>query len=172
MNFADAVRSVLTQYTNFNGRARRSEYWWFFLFSVLVGIAASILDALFGLRWGDDGNRGGLFEAIAWLALLLPTLAVGARRLHDIDRTAWWLLLHLVPCVGSLVLFIFALMDGTPGPNQYGPDPKGRSSNGPGYPEPPYPGGPGYPDSPGYPGGPGNPNGPGYPPPPGTGNQF
>ncbi|UFS94668.1 DUF805 domain-containing protein [Nocardia huaxiensis] len=173
MNFGDAVRSVLTQYATFSGRARRSEYWWFVLFSFLVGLVASMLDAVLGTRWGDDGARGGLFQAIVWIALLLPTLAVGARRLHDIDRTAWWLLLHLIPCVGSIVLFVFAVLDGTPGPNQYGPDPKGRTG-GPGYTGGPsgaqmYPGDPGYPQTyPGQPGGQAYPGRPGYPEEPGN----
>jgi uncharacterized membrane protein YhaH (DUF805 family) len=119
MSFADAVRTCLNKYTDFSGRARRSEYWYFFLFNILVSIVASIIDAIIGTRSGSFG----LVEAIAGLALLLPGLAVGARRLHDTTRSGWWLLIGLIPIIGAIVLIIFFVQD-SHGDNQYGPSPK------------------------------------------------
>jgi uncharacterized membrane protein YhaH (DUF805 family) len=120
MPFADAVRTCLNKYVDFTGRARRSEYWWFFLFNVGVSIVASIIDAIIGTR---SGNGFGLLEGLAGLALLLPGLAVGARRLHDTSRSGWWLLIGLVPCIGFIVLIIFFVQD-SHGDNSYGPSPK------------------------------------------------
>ena len=89
MDFVQAIKSCLGQYATFSGRATRSEFWWFFLFQVLVMVATSML--------------GDVINGIASLALLLPALAVGARRLHDIGRTGWWQLL-LLTGIGFLVL--------------------------------------------------------------------
>lgn len=122
MGFMDAVKKCLSLYVTFSGRARRSEYWWFVLFTFLMQIVASFIDsALFG---ADTQILG----ALAGLALILPSLAVGARRLHDIDRTAWWLLIGLVPLIGAIVLIIFFIQRGTEGPNRFGPDPKAGDS--------------------------------------------
>jgi uncharacterized membrane protein YhaH (DUF805 family) len=119
MSFPDAVRICLSKYVDFSGRARRSEYWWFTLFNVLVGIVASIIDALIGTRSGSFG----LIEALASLALLLPGLAVGVRRLHDTSRSGWWILIGIIPIVGWIVLLVFYLQDSHPD-NKYGPSPK------------------------------------------------
>lgn len=101
MTFQEAVRTCLTKYATFRGRARRPEYWWFVLFVFLAQFVAGIVDAiLFPGPEAQSGPVGG----IVTLALLLPTLAAGARRLHDIGRSGWWLLLGLVPIVGTLVL--------------------------------------------------------------------
>ena len=114
--------AALGKYATFAGRARRREYWFFFLFYLLIYFALSIVDGLFG---AFDTERGvGLLSGVFALGMLLPSLAVGARRLHDIGRSAWWLLISLVPLVGLLVLMAFALKDGDPGPNAYGPSPK------------------------------------------------
>ncbi|MCZ7417958.1 MULTISPECIES: DUF805 domain-containing protein [unclassified Micromonospora] len=121
MSFADAVRSVLSQYATFQGRARRSEYWWFSLFLLLVGIAARVVDSALGV---DFEASGGPVSLVVNLALLLPSLAVSVRRLHDLDRSGWWLLLALIPIVGWIVLLVFAVQNGTPGPNRFGPSPK------------------------------------------------
>ena len=103
MSFQDAVRICLQRkYADFNGRARRSEYWFFILFTAIVGIVGGILDAIFGLRSGTYGGTGPI-QGILQLALLVPTLAVGARRLHDIGRSGWWLLIGLIPIVGWIV---------------------------------------------------------------------
>jgi uncharacterized membrane protein YhaH (DUF805 family) len=119
MSFADAIRTCLSKYTDFSGRARRSEYWFFVLFNILVSIVASIIDAIIGTRSGSFG----LIEGIAALALLLPGLAVGARRLHDTGRSGWWLLIGLIPIIGAIILIVFFVQDSHPD-NSYGPSPK------------------------------------------------
>ncbi|MEV1285527.1 DUF805 domain-containing protein [Micromonospora sp. NPDC049679] len=124
MSPVDAIKSVLSQYAGFGGRARRSEYWWFFLFTLILSIVAGILDGALGTDIGSDPSSTGVIGIIVSLALLLPGLAVTVRRLHDTDRSAWWLLIGLVPLVGGIVLLVFALKDGTRGGNRYGADPK------------------------------------------------
>jgi uncharacterized membrane protein YhaH (DUF805 family) len=105
MDFVQAIKSCLGQYATFSGRAKRSEFWWFFLFQVLVMVAASML--------------GDVINGIASLALLLPALAVGARRLHDIGRTGWWQLL-LLSGIGFLVLLYWWVQPGEGAGNIYG----------------------------------------------------
>ena len=114
MGFAEAVTQGLSKYATFSGRARRSEYWWFLLFIVLVYAAAIAADAALGLM---------VLYGVAFFALLLPNLAVSVRRLHDVGRSGWWLLLTLVP-FGALVLLLWAVQDSAPGPNEHGPSPK------------------------------------------------
>jgi uncharacterized membrane protein YhaH (DUF805 family) len=113
MGFGQAISSGFSNYVNFNGRASRSEFWFWGLFAVLVGIVTQIIDAIIGMP---------LTNAIASLGLLLPGIAVSVRRLHDLDRTGWWLLLALT-VIGVIVLLIWDCMKGTDGPNRYGPDP-------------------------------------------------
>ncbi len=121
MGFADAVRSCLQQYVGFSGRARRSEYWWFFLFTVLVSMVASVLDSIFGTM--SDTTNVGVIGSIASLALLLPSIAVAIRRLHDTSRSGWWILIGLIPIVGWIILIVFYCQD-SHGENEYGPSPK------------------------------------------------
>ncbi len=104
----------------FEGRASRSEYWWFALFIVLVYIACALVGAVIG-----DTATSVLF-ILAVCALFLPQLAVTIRRLHDTSKSGWWYLITLVPYAGSIVLLIFMVIAGTPGPNQYGPSPMGN----------------------------------------------
>jgi uncharacterized membrane protein YhaH (DUF805 family) len=115
MTFGTAISSVLTQYTGFSGRARRSEYWWFFLFNVLVSVVTGVLDAVL---------HTSVIGLVVGLGLLLPSLAVSFRRLHDTGRSAWWLLIGLIPLVGAIVLLVFQCQDSEPGPNRFGPSPK------------------------------------------------
>ncbi|MEU0549197.1 DUF805 domain-containing protein [Micromonospora sp. NPDC005979] len=124
MSFGTAIKSVLSQYVGFAGRARRSEYWWFALFTVLVSIVTSVLDSALGLNF-VDGSSSGFIGLVVSLALLLPTLAVAVRRLHDTDKTGWWLLIALIPLIGAIVLIVFFVQDSTPGGNRFGPSPKG-----------------------------------------------
>ena len=119
MSFPDAVRSVLSKYATFSGRARRSEYWWYVLFYAILAILASIIDS----AMGTDPGRTGIVGTILGLALLLPSIAVSVRRLHDTGRSGWWLLLALVPIVGAIVLIVWYCQD-SHGDNQYGPSPK------------------------------------------------
>ena len=117
MNFTQAISSGFQNYINFTGRAARSEYWFWTLFTVLVSIAASLIDlALF--RSFDFSP----LATIVSLGTLLPSLAVGVRRLHDLDRTGWWLLL-IITVIGAIVLLVWFCMRGTAGPNRFGPDP-------------------------------------------------
>ena len=120
MGFTDAVRICLQKYADFSGRGRRSEYWYFALFNLLVGIAAGILDAILGTDF-DTGS--GLISLLATLALLLPGLAAGVRRLHDTSRSGWWILIGLIPIIGWIILIVFYVQDSHPD-NQYGPNPK------------------------------------------------
>lgn len=114
---------ALKKYATFRGRSQRSEYWFFFLFYLLIAFALAVLDVLFGTFSESEGI--GLFSGLFMLAMLLPSLAVGVRRLHDIGRTGWWLLIAFVPIVGPIVLIVFAVRDSEPGTNAYGPNPKG-----------------------------------------------
>lgn len=125
MSFGEAIRSGFDNYANFSGRASRSAYWWWALFNFLVSLAAQILDRALGLGpVGADttyGLRAGVITGLLGLALLLPSLAVGVRRLHDTDRSGWWILIVIIPIIGWLVLIFFFVTPGTPGPNRYGP---------------------------------------------------
>ncbi|HSK90309.1 MAG TPA: DUF805 domain-containing protein [Euzebyales bacterium] len=106
---------VLQNYVGFAGRARRKEYWYFVLFNVLISLALTAVDAVL-----QTGVLAGLYS----LAVFLPSLAVSVRRLHDTDRSGWWLLVGLIPVVGVVVLLVFTLTDSTMGDNRYGPSPK------------------------------------------------
>ncbi len=119
MSFADAVRSVLTQYVGFSGRARRSEYWYYVLAYLVLDIVVTVIDSVLGTS---------ILGLLLGLALLLPSLAVMIRRLHDTNRSGWWALLVLTG-IGSIVLLVFAIQEGTAGPNTYGQDPKSRQAS-------------------------------------------
>ncbi len=110
------------KYAVFSGRSRRKEYWYFVLFNIIVAIVLSLIDMLLG-TFSSTSNIG-LLSGIYSLAVLIPTIALTVRRLHDIDRSGWWILINLVPFIGSIVILIFALLDGTPGDNRFGPSPK------------------------------------------------
>ena len=155
MGFGEAIGSVFRKYAVFAGRARRSEYWYFALFGVLVSIPAAILDKIFAPQ-----QDNGPFSAVLSLVLLLPQLSVTVRRLHDTDRSGWWLGGFALYATGALMLgmmlifgpagrgttgplpqivvtalafgalgyavwlFVLSVLNGTEGPNRYGPDPK------------------------------------------------
>jgi uncharacterized membrane protein YhaH (DUF805 family) len=124
MSFSQAVSSVLlNKYATFSGRARRSEYWWWYLFITLVGIVASIIDRAAGLTYSDLTVGGGWLATITGIVFLIPTLAVAVRRLHDTGRSGWWLLIGLIPVIGFFVLLYFFVLD-SENDNQYGPSPK------------------------------------------------
>jgi len=113
---------ALKKYAVFSGRSRRKEYWFFVLFVVIISIVLNIIDGLIGVY--DRSMGAGLLSTIFSLAILIPSIAVSVRRLHDIDRTGWWVLIALVPLVGWIVLLVFHVQDSTPGTNRYGPNPK------------------------------------------------
>ncbi len=114
MGFGEAVGSCFSNYATFTGRAPRSEYWYFVLFQALANLVVGIIAARAG-----SNLLGGLVE----LALFMPALAVGVRRLHDIDRSGWWLLIGVIPLIGWVMLLIWACTKGTLGLNRFGPDP-------------------------------------------------
>lgn len=117
--------AVLKKYAVFSGRATRSEYWYFALFNIIVSVVLALVDSLIGTGGSESlGILSGLYS----LAVLLPSLGVAIRRLHDTDRTGWWLLIGLVPLIGIIVLLVFFIQDSQPGDNKYGPNPKGLSA--------------------------------------------
>ena len=117
----------LKRYAEFSGRSRRKEYWMFFLFTIMVGIVLGIIDAVLGLNFGSGFGSNGVLGSLFSLATLVPSLAVGIRRLHDTDRSAWWLLLVLLPIIGWIVLLVFYCTEGTRGSNRFGDDPKSEN---------------------------------------------
>jgi len=129
LNLGEAVSSVFSKYATFRGRAPRSEYWWWVLFTLLLNAATSFLDAgLFGtigLVHYDGEPTFTPLTSLVGIALILPSLAVGARRFHDLDRSGWWLLLGLTG-IGALVIFFWFMVKGDEGPNRYGGDPLDR----------------------------------------------
>ena len=121
MGFGEAIASGFANYVNFSGRAFRSEYWLWVLFTVIGSLVTGILDAAaFGYSPGGVSPLNAIFD----LVTLLPSLAVGARRLHDIDRSGWWVLITLT-IIGIVLLLVWACMRGTPGSNRFGTDPLG-----------------------------------------------
>jgi uncharacterized membrane protein YhaH (DUF805 family) len=116
MSFPEAVKSGLTRYVDFSGRARRSEFWWFALFQCMASVCAALLDWVF--------NSPTVFQILVFLGLVLPSLAVTVRRLHDTNRSGWSYFISLIPFVGGILLLIFECEDSGEDPNRYGPSPK------------------------------------------------
>ncbi len=120
MGFTEAVRLVIVErYAGFQGRAQRSEFWWFALFYLLLSLVIGTIS-----RTSDV--LGGVLNLVVTLSLLVPTIAVQIRRLHDTDRTGWWILLGLIPLIGTIILIVFYAQRGTDGDNRFGPDPLGN----------------------------------------------
>ncbi len=113
MNFVDSIKLGFSNYVNFTGRACRSEYWYWILFAVIGAIVARIIDYVIGAP---------IVYTIFGLAVLLPNIAIGVRRLHDTDRSGWWLFLSFIPLVGAIILIIWFCTKGTDGPNRFGQD--------------------------------------------------
>jgi uncharacterized membrane protein YhaH (DUF805 family) len=119
VNMQEAVRSVLIQYATFAGRARRSEYWFWVLATSLLSILITIFDMFIDT------------QIIDWVIIVItavPNFSVGARRLHDINRSGWWQLLFLLPIVGWILLLVWFATDGHPGQNEHGTNPKGQAA--------------------------------------------
>ena len=108
--------TVLKKYAVFSGRARRMEYWMFFLFNTIIAFVLGFVEGLAG----GPGVLGSLYG----LVVLIPGLAVSVRRLHDTNRSGWWLLIGLIPLIGTIILLVFMVQEGHPGENQYGSNPK------------------------------------------------
>jgi len=120
MGFVDAVKAFYKNYFDFSGRASRSEYWWAYL-------GVIILFFVLGLLGGLLGEAGMIVLGLFYLAIIIPSISIGVRRLHDLDKSGWWYLLCLVPIV-SLILLVWFCMKGTTGPNRFGPDPLGSDT--------------------------------------------
>jgi uncharacterized membrane protein YhaH (DUF805 family) len=118
MGFGQAVKTCFRKYADFHGRAPRSEYWYFVLATVLMGVAV-------GLVCGVTGNKSAILVGIGLmvLAIFLPSLAAQVRRLHDTNSSGWWLLLGFIPYAGGLIMVIWFCFKGTAGENRFGPDP-------------------------------------------------
>jgi uncharacterized membrane protein YhaH (DUF805 family) len=127
MGFTEAIKSFWTNYANFKGRARRSEYWFIQLFLILTNLAVALIDFVL-MDYDVDrflANGGGGIVGLVWIvATIVPALAVLVRRLHDTNRTGWWALIGFVPLIGGIVLLVFTVMDSTPEENAYGVSPK------------------------------------------------
>lgn len=113
---------VLKNYAVFSGRSRRKEYWYFVLFNIIIITALAGMDIAIGSFSSEAGI--GLLSGIYSLAVLIPGIAVSVRRLHDTDRSGWWLLIAFIPLIGYFALLIFTIQDSTPGQNKYGVNPK------------------------------------------------
>ena len=154
MSPVDWAKRPLQKYADFSGRAPRAEYWWFVLALIVAYVVVGIVEGILGINTMIAGMYGPL-SALLWLATVLPSLAVGVRRLHDTDRSGWWLLLPIVPyciafalgggaiasgsmaemgtagifmilgLIGGIVLLVFMILPGTPGDNRFGPNPYG-----------------------------------------------
>lgn len=117
----------LKRYADFNGRSRRKEYWMFFLFTVILYLIIAMIAALMGGFSGSSGQPSGLalgLFGVVVLGLLIPSLAVQVRRFHDQDKSGWFVLLNFIPYIGGIVVLVFMFLEGTRGPNRFGPDPK------------------------------------------------
>lgn len=119
MSFVEAIKCVFQNYVNFSGRARRSEYWYFALFSGIISFALNFVNQILGAS-----EPLALIIILVSLGLFLPSLAVNVRRLHDIGKSGWWILIELT-IVGVIPFIIWLCRDSQPGENQYGPNPKG-----------------------------------------------
>ncbi|GAA0625740.1 DUF805 domain-containing protein [Kribbella sandramycini] len=137
---------ITKRYAQFSGRARRKEFWFFQLFFFIGALVLSILDSLLGLEFYKSATYGsfGYLAVVFQLALLVPSIAVSVRRLHDVGRSGWWVLLSFVVCIGWIVLLVWYVREGQVGDNEHGPDPK-AAERGQGF------GGPSGPAEPGYP---------------------
>ena len=129
MGFSETIKNNFSKYATFSGRAPRSEFWWWALFTFIANLILGAIDmALFGTTViGPEGfsaqTNFSPLAGIFSLVVLLPSLAVAVRRLHDTDRTGWWWFIILIPLVGIIVLIVFWATEGTRGPNRYGEDP-------------------------------------------------
>jgi len=119
---------VFENYANFKGRARRSEYWYFILGNFIATIIAIIIDNIIGITFA--GTPYGYLYFIYMLAVLLPNLAVSVRRLHDVNKSGWFILIGIIPIIGAIWLLVLFCTEGDRGTNQYGADPKNNDEIG------------------------------------------
>jgi len=120
------IKCVAEKYADFSGRARRSEYWYFSLVNAIISI---ILEVVSGVLQRSVGDIAEFLPILYFLAVFIPSIAVGTRRLHDTGRSGWWQLIGLVPIIGAIVLIVFTVQDSSFDRNQYGPNPKAPGSS-------------------------------------------
>lgn len=111
------------RFADFKGRSTRQEYWMFTLFNLLISLGLGVVAGLLGV--GSEHSPADAISGLYTLIVLVPSLALSVRRLHDIGKSGWWMLLLLIPLIGALILLVFAIQQGEPGTNRYGPDPRG-----------------------------------------------
>jgi len=121
MGFVEATKSFFTRYTDFSGRSSRSEYWWAYLGVMLIFFVLGFVAGLLG-------DVGMIILGIAYLGILVPSIGIGVRRLHDVDKSGWMMLIALIPILGGLYLLYLYVTKGTTGPNRFGPDPLGSDT--------------------------------------------
>ena len=130
MDFGTALKAFWSNYSNFKGRSRRSEYWFIELFLVITNVVVAVVDLAL-MNWDVDrfiANGGGGIVGLIWiLATIVPAIAVLIRRLHDTNRSGWLALIYLVPLAGAIVLLVFTVEDSNKGDNRYGASPKEAS---------------------------------------------
>ena len=119
----DWMMMPLKRYTDFAGRSRRKEYWFFLLGVFIVAILLSIIEGILGLS-GMVGGVYGPLTTLFLLGIIIPSIAVQIRRFHDQDKSGWFVLLSFIPFLGGLIVLVFMFLEGTKGPNRFGPDPK------------------------------------------------
>ena len=132
VSFGEAVTRAFANYCNFEGRASRSEFWWFYLFNIIIIFALSFFQGLFAGALGFDSGMSNLFRALEFgygLGVFLPQLGLCVRRLHDIGKSGWYLLIGLIPLVGAIVLLVYYCKDSEMYDNQYGPVPNMKYRN-------------------------------------------
>lgn len=115
------INTYKCNYANFNGRARRAEYWMTYLFYMIFYVVLLVI----GTVLSNVASIFAFLPVVFALASICPMLALSIRRMHDIGKSGWWLFISLVPCIGSIVLLVFLCKDSEAGENQYGPNPKG-----------------------------------------------
>ena len=123
----DWMMMPLKRYTDFAGRSRRKEYWMFLLGVIIAAIILGIIEGILGLS-GMVGGVYGPLTTLFLLAIIVPSIAVQVRRFHDQDKSGWFVLISLIPFIGGLIVFVFMCLEGTKGPNRFGPDPKDPGS--------------------------------------------
>jgi len=125
------LKVVRDNYANFNGRASRQEYWMFFLFNLIFGIVAMVADNILGTVFTIGEGSYSVSMGYGWiyvlymLAVIIPGIAAGARRLHDVGKSGWMMLVAFIPLIGGIWLIVLTVTDSNPGENNYGPSPKG-----------------------------------------------
>jgi uncharacterized membrane protein YhaH (DUF805 family) len=125
------LKVVRDNYANFNGRASRQEYWMFLLFNIIFGIVAMVADNILGTVFTIGEGSYSVSMGYGWiyvlymLAVIIPGIAAGARRLHDVGKSGWMMLVAFIPLIGGIWLIVLTVTDSNPGENNYGPSPKG-----------------------------------------------